>query len=190
MSNRQERALLELARGGDEAAFTELVRLHQAAVRAYLGRHSRDRELVDDLAQDAFVTAFRRLDAFRGESSLRLWLLGIARNLWRTHLRGELRRREREEKRLSLELARWRSERVVEERLEAVDRELGALECCLQRLGQRNRTLVEAHYFQGETAAEIARGSGRKASAVRMTLLRVRRGLRACVEKQVALGGA
>lgn len=184
----RERELLERARAGCEEAFTELVRLHQGAVRAYLGRHARERELVDDLAQEVFVAAYRGLSGYGGESALRLWLLGIARNQWRLYLRGEIRRRERQDKRLALELARWRSARVAEEQPEQVERELSALERCLAGLPARSRELVEAHYFDGLAAAEIARRTGRKPSAVRMTLLRVRQRLRGCVERRLGAG--
>lgn len=68
----------------DRAAFGELVRRHQSAVRRFL-RHlaSGDAALADDLAQEAFVDAWRSLARFRGEASFLTWLLGIARNRWR-----------------------------------------------------------------------------------------------------------
>ena len=70
--------LVERARGGDAAAFGELVERHQlAAVRAamaVLGNADEAREA----AQDAFVLAFRRLASFRGDASFKTWLLTIA----------------------------------------------------------------------------------------------------------------
>jgi len=55
-------------------AFTELVRLHQAKIRAYIGRFLRDDELVDDLAQETFVAAFRGLSKFGHDAPFRLGL--------------------------------------------------------------------------------------------------------------------
>jgi RNA polymerase sigma-70 factor (ECF subfamily) len=68
----------------DRAAFGELVRRHQSAVRRFL-RHlaSGDAALADDLAQETFVQAYRGLARFRGEASFASWLLGIAHNHWR-----------------------------------------------------------------------------------------------------------
>ena len=64
---------------GDVAAFGELVKRHQSHVRAFLVRLTRgDRALADDLAQETFLEAFRKLDRFRGEGSFEGWLLGIA----------------------------------------------------------------------------------------------------------------
>lgn len=185
-----EAELLARAREGSEAAFTGLVWLHQGAVRAYLGRTTRDRELVDDLGQEVFVTAYRSLGSFRGEASLRSWLLGIARNQWLVFLRGEQRRLARQAKRLELELSRWQVRRVEQRTPLELDEERGALRECLNELPERSRALVEAHYYKGRSAIGIAEDLGRKASAVRMTLLRARRSLRACVEQRLASGSA
>ncbi len=62
----------------DPDAFGELVRRHQALVRNMLARMTGDRALADDLAQDAFVHAFERLDQFGGRGSFRSWLCRIA----------------------------------------------------------------------------------------------------------------
>lgn len=75
--------LLERARAGDAAAFTEIVRLYEGPVyRAALAALG-SREEAEEAAQDAFVAAFRRLHTFRGESSLKTWLVAIA---WRKAL--------------------------------------------------------------------------------------------------------
>lgn len=75
--------LLERARAGDAAAFTEIVRQYQLPVyRAALAALGSPAE-AEEAAQDAFVAAFRRLDGFRGESSLKTWLVAIA---WRKAL--------------------------------------------------------------------------------------------------------
>jgi RNA polymerase sigma-70 factor (ECF subfamily) len=77
-------ALVERAQAGDAEAFGALVELHREAVfRAALAA-LRDRAEADDVAQDAFVAAYRKLRSFRGESSFRTWMLTIA---WRTALR-------------------------------------------------------------------------------------------------------
>jgi RNA polymerase sigma factor (sigma-70 family) len=75
--------LVEAARRGSDAAFERIVARHQQAVRAFLRRLGGDAADADDLAQDAFVAAWRELDRFRGQSSVRSWLCGIA---YRKHL--------------------------------------------------------------------------------------------------------
>jgi RNA polymerase sigma-70 factor, ECF subfamily len=72
--------LVALARQGDHQAFGELVTRHQAAVyRAALAAVRSPAE-AEEAAQDAFVSAYRRLDSFRGDASFRTWLLTIAWN--------------------------------------------------------------------------------------------------------------
>jgi len=185
-----EDELVAKATEGSDGAFTEIVRQHQGAVRAYLGRTTRDRSVVDDLAQEVFVTAYRSLQNFRGEASLRSWLLGIARNQWLVHLRGEQRRLARQAKRLELELSRWQAERFEQRAPMELDEERIALGTCLEKLPVRSLALVKLHYFEGKSAAEIAEALGRKASAIRMSLLRGRRQLRTCLERRSTPGVA
>lgn len=72
--------LIELARNGDRAAFGTLVeRYQQVVVRAALAA-LRSREDAEEVAQDALLLAYRKLDSFRGESSFKTWLLTITWN--------------------------------------------------------------------------------------------------------------
>lgn len=72
--------LVERARAGDRAAFDAIVERYQHAVFRATLAITADRAAAEDAAQDTFVRAFRRLGSFRGESSLKTWLLAIA---WR-----------------------------------------------------------------------------------------------------------
>ena len=69
------RALL----GNDQRAFEQLVRRHQGMVRAQLRRllHG-DAAMADDLAQETFLLAWRKLDQFRGDARFSTWLYRIA----------------------------------------------------------------------------------------------------------------
>jgi len=78
-----ERALVEAAARGDREAFGELVLLHErVAVRTALAALGRQGD-AEDVAQDAFLLAWRKLPAFRGDASFRTWLLTI---VWRQAL--------------------------------------------------------------------------------------------------------
>jgi RNA polymerase sigma-70 factor (ECF subfamily) len=79
----QEDDLLDRARAGDTAAFGELVERYQGSVyRAALAALGSPAD-AEEAAQDAFVSAFRRLATFRGESTFKTWLVAIA---WRKAL--------------------------------------------------------------------------------------------------------
>jgi RNA polymerase sigma-70 factor, ECF subfamily len=75
--------LVRRAQAGDVAAFGDLVERHRRAVfRSVLAAVGSASE-ADDVAQDAFVTAFQKLQGFRGESSFKTWVIAIA---WRKAL--------------------------------------------------------------------------------------------------------
>ena len=72
--------LVHRARNGDREAFDEIVERHKGAVfRAALAA-LRNREDAEDVTQETFITAYRKLDSFRGDSQLRTWLSRIAWN--------------------------------------------------------------------------------------------------------------
>ena len=80
--------LVARAREGDATAFDQLVERHQAAVhRAALAAVGSPAD-ADDVAQDAFLQAYRRLHSFRGESSFKTWLLTITWNQAINHRRS------------------------------------------------------------------------------------------------------
>ena len=74
-----ESKLIARAAAGDSAAFALLVRQHQSALRGFLRRVARnDFALADDIAQETFLEAWRKLAHFRGEGSFAGWLNSIA----------------------------------------------------------------------------------------------------------------
>lgn len=74
-----EAALLALATAGDAVAFEALVRQRQSPLRGFLRRLTRgDHALADDLAQDTFIEAWRKIVQFRGEGTFAGWLARIA----------------------------------------------------------------------------------------------------------------
>ena len=95
MDDRDEQARIDAAlveravSQGDVRAFELLVRRHQGMVRAQLRRLlGDDAAMADDLAQDTFVIAWRRLEQFRGEARFGTWLYRIAHTRFLQHLRS------------------------------------------------------------------------------------------------------
>lgn len=171
---------------GSPAAFAQLVRCHQAAVRWCLSRYVRDAATVDDLAQEVFLAAYQRLTGPPPLPRLRPWLLGVARNMAREHLRAALRRRHREQGPLALQLAQWRLDQCERELLQPNPGPdtLAALQDCLRRLAPESRRVVEEHYFERQTLEAIAARQNRSGGSVRMLLLRVRNALRTCLDEK------
>lgn len=77
------KALVAAAQEGDRAAFEELVSLHYRSVFRTAMAALQRREDAEDVTQDAFVLAWRKIAAFRGDSSFKTWMLTI---VWRQAL--------------------------------------------------------------------------------------------------------
>lgn len=84
-----EDAVIELARGGDMAAFEELIRRRQAPLRALLRRLCNDAALADDLSQETFVRAWQALPSLRNNAAFWSWLRRIAARTWAQHLKRQ-----------------------------------------------------------------------------------------------------
>jgi RNA polymerase sigma-70 factor (ECF subfamily) len=72
--------LVRRAQDGDALAFDEIVERHKGAVFRAALAVLRNREDAEDVTQETFITAYNKLDTFRGESQLRTWLSRIAWN--------------------------------------------------------------------------------------------------------------
>jgi RNA polymerase sigma-70 factor (ECF subfamily) len=83
-----ERRLVNAARAGDAAAWEAIVREHQTAVFRLAYLFLADRTEAEDVAQDALIRAYRHLDKFDPERTLRPWLLSIVANLARNRRRS------------------------------------------------------------------------------------------------------
>lgn len=93
MSEREiDQKLVERAQGGEKAAFDLLVTKYQRKLLRLLSRFIRDPAEVEDVAQEAFIKAWRALPAFRGESAFYTWLYRIGINTAKNHLVAQGRR--------------------------------------------------------------------------------------------------
>jgi len=162
--------------------FGALVRLHEGWVRGFLRSRIRDWAAADDLAQDVFVTAFRRIQTYSGEASFEAWLRGIAVN----HLRNFIRKR-REECVGGNDELQALIDRGADVFLASGDESgaLDALQKCLGRIDGPSRDLLHQRYVEGKTVREISVGSGRGYSALTMQLHRLRELLAECVQRKM-----
>ena len=72
--------LVERAVAGDQGAFELLVIKYQRRIQRLIGRMVRDVDMVEDLAQETFIRAYRALHLFRGDAQFYTWLYRIAVN--------------------------------------------------------------------------------------------------------------
>lgn len=83
--------IVQRARRGDLLAFEELVREFQADAFRFAWHLTRDRQLAEDVTQEAFIRVFRFLDGFRGDRRFGSWLFSIVRNCAIDALRAQQR---------------------------------------------------------------------------------------------------
>jgi RNA polymerase sigma-70 factor (ECF subfamily) len=165
----RERALVLAAQAGDQAAFGQLVRLHQrrayAVARAIVGTH----EDAEDAVQDAFLHAYRALDRFLPDQAFGAWLHRIVANA-------------------ALDLTRRRKVRAAEELPETVaapfrdpgeaDHLRDRLRDGLRTLSDRQRSVIVLHDVQGFKHAEIGQMLGIPEGTARSDLHHARAALR------------
>lgn len=87
-----ERLLIARLKARDEQAFSEIVRLYGDKVFSLVYRMIGSRAEAEDLAQEVFVTVFKTVDTFRGESKFSTWLLRIAANQCKNRMKYLARR--------------------------------------------------------------------------------------------------
>ncbi|MBE0488498.1 MAG: RNA polymerase sigma factor RpoE [Halomonas sp.] len=81
-----DQQLVERAQQGDNRAFDLLVKKYQHKIIGLIGRYVHDHSEVQDVAQEAFIKAYRALGKFRAESAFYTWMYRIAINTAKNHL--------------------------------------------------------------------------------------------------------
>jgi RNA polymerase sigma-70 factor (ECF subfamily) len=157
--------LRRIAEGDLRGAGALLVRGHADAVYALCRAMVRDASAAEDLSQDVFGRAFAALEAFRGESSPRTWLLRIAKNRCIDHLRA----RRREPRGIEDEPDAQPAEEPL-----AIDALLARadVERALAALDEGERALTVLRFGHGLGYPELASAFGLKEGTVRMRVSR------------------
>lgn len=168
-----EASLARRAAAGDTAAFTSLVRLHEAAVRRFLARLGRDCN-ADDLAQETFLDAWRSAGAWGGTGSYRSWLFGIA---WRRFLAA----RRATGRQAARDHAAWEMEESGAASPAAAE---GAIDLAraLATLPERERAAALLCYGEGCTHIEAAEAMGVPLGTLKSLAARARTALAAALE--------
>ena len=168
--------LVIAAKGGDREAFAELVRMHQARLRAMAALTVVDRHDVLDIVQESFFDAWRGLSGFEQDRDFGPWLRTICRNRVLKHLRDRLPRRRRE-----LALVDEALLEVPPDDEGAGEDHLAILRRCLAAIDPAHRRLLEQRYHDGTAVAELAAGLGKSPNALSMMLIRLKAALQRCV---------
>ena len=176
-------AVLEAAQRGDHAAFTTLIRRHERLVHGYLRARLARGGDVDDLCQEVFLRVYSAKAVPRSDGGLRMrpWLLGIARNVLREHVRKVRRRRETAWTELCLEIEDLASLEGVADAEPYADA-MVRLPGCLQSLGPSARQALDLYYQDDLRMGQIAERFKRSEGAVKLLVHRARQAVKKCLD--------
>ena len=164
-------------------AFAVLAREHHRSLLIFARALSRNETTASDLAQDAFLTAWKNLETFDTTRDFGAWLRGIVRNKWREHLRKHAREVDVDDATVDAwenNLARW-----DENRAHGNPGLLDALDDCLTRLPETMGDAVRRFYYQQQSGDAIASQLGIDATTLRKRLQRAREALRGCLDRKL-----
>ena len=153
------------ARAGSDAAFGRLVDAHGQAVRNFLRRICPNPDEADDLAQEAFLTAWMALRRLKDPARFRTWVMGIAWRKAKTRARSALRGRRRE--------TSWQLEQESDEIAPHPDKTL-ALKQAMAQLSTDQRAAVALCLGAGASHPEAAEALGMPLGTVKSHVTRGR----------------
>lgn len=170
-----EATVVALAVSGDHQAFAELVRRRQGMVRGLMRRLCRDHAFAEDLAQQAFVQAWRQLGRLRSSGAFGSWLRAIAVNVWLQEARRAPARLESPE-----------ADLPEPEGPQPADLAAARLDIsrALLRLRAPERVCVVLAYAEGLSHGEIAEATGWPLGTVKSNVTRGAERLRAWLSPQ------
>jgi RNA polymerase sigma factor (sigma-70 family) len=169
--------LLARARSGDAASYGELLRRHQRAALRVAAVISGSTEEAADIVQDAFIKVHHNLRSYRGDGSVRSWMLRVVANQAKNHVRARSRQRRRDERHAGLAVrSDGPADEVVDRRLEHED-----VAAALGRLALPDREVLGCRFVaglgEGETADVLAVPIGTVKSRTSRALARLEREL-------------
>ena len=167
VEERTDPELVKACLNGSDSAYAELVRRHQDSVFGLAVSMTRNREDAEDMAQEAFIRAYSKLDQYNPELAFRPWILRICSNRTKNLFRSRVNRRNVEKKHLD--------EPCVAQ--DAVEPDFQALEHALGTLPPKLGAPLRLKYMEDLSYEEISVILGIGVSAAKMRVMRARKQL-------------
>ena len=173
--------LVKKSQLGDKSAFEELVKRHQELVFSLSFKLTGNRELANDVAQEAFIRAWKAIGKFRGDSTFGTWIYRITVNTAWTL-------RKKAKKHHSLNIEDTHEPVVVDEKkdpeLVAINSDLSlVLRKALNQIPLEQRIIVELKNIEGRSHKEIADYLDISVTAAKVRLHRAHQKLRNILEE-------
>jgi RNA polymerase sigma-70 factor (ECF subfamily) len=172
VSHEEDREIVRSVLAGDDSAFGRIVTRWQGPLVSLAYRFTRDSGRAEDLAQEAFLRAYRTLGSWRGDSAFSTWLFALALNLYRSELRRIPPRT------VSIEdVGELRDGRFVSTEADQVARDR-AVRAAVMTLPAKYREAMIVFYFHRSDVAVTAKSLGIPEGTVKARLHRGRELLR------------
>jgi len=175
-----ERDLLARSQRGDAEAYGMIVKQHQTRIHSYILRMVRDQSLAEDLTQEAFIRAYRKLHLYDPDRPFLPWLFRLAANLTRNHLRSAGRR---EQPQAPERLTLIHSDQTPSDERASQRQMLRQVDRALDRLAPKYRAPMVLKHIEGMSYAEISQVLGVSVWALKMRVSRARAQLREMLEE-------
>jgi RNA polymerase sigma-70 factor (ECF subfamily) len=173
-----DQALVERVQAGDKAAFDVLVQKYQSKIIQLAYRYVHDADEAMDVAQEAFIKAYKALDRFRGDSAFYTWIYRIAINTAKNHLVASSRRPPRADidavEAEQYDNASGLKEYATPERLLLRDEIKQTIAVAIENLPDDLRTAIILRELEGMSYEEIAQAMDCPIGTVRSRIFRAR----------------
>ncbi len=164
-----------------DATFVRALTESQTALRAYCEAALGHCEEAKDAWQKANIVLWQKAGEWDAQTRFMPWALAVAR----FEVLAVVRDRQRERLMFDDDVARMMADASLEH-AETHDIRSEALARCTAKLQPRHRKALTSHYVFGHSQAEIASAHGMSVGAVKVLLLRLRRSLAECIERQLS----
>lgn len=168
----------------DLAEFTRFIDHHHSSLRYFIQSLGVNTAWVDDVAQDAFLVAYRKWDEAGTLDNPGAWLRTIARNLVLNETAKLNRRQRLLDENLASILAEAYADPAGTDEIIDLTEQQESLRRCLKKLPEKARCVIEARYFHDRNSSEIGADFAMKPAAVRKLLFHARRALGECLRGQ------
>ncbi len=178
VGNDIDRSDIEAVLAGDEDAYGRIVRRYENDIARQMWQFSRERDVLDELVSDVFVSAYTGLAGYRGDAPFAHWLRRIATRVGYARWKQEARERDRRE---TLVERKHELPTITEDASPSEAAEY--LHVLFEKLSTDDRLVLTLQYFEDCDTEEIARRTGWNRNVTKVRAFRARRRLKKMLEE-------
>jgi RNA polymerase sigma-70 factor (ECF subfamily) len=172
--------------GGSAASYGTVVQFYARRLRAFVAKHCPPSVETDEIAHLTFVTAYREIQRYEPGTQFFGWLGSIARMLTLAELKRVKRDSHNKQNYLEYETAQGLEEMAADP-AEAGESRIHALRTCTSQLSENHQSLLRMRYVEDNSIQILSQRLNKTLSAVKVQLFFIRKKLRDCVSRRIAI---